>query len=95
MIGCDHCEEWYHGDCVKVTEREAKYIKRYYCKMCRQKNSKLETVYKSAYKDRKEDKETRYIILDFMGYRLFVRNPSHSLQRKCGTRQFWRFENKF
>ena len=27
--GCDHCEEWYHGDCVKVTEREAKYIKRY------------------------------------------------------------------
>ena len=24
----------------------------------------------------------------------FVRNPSHSLQRKCGTRQFWRFENE-
>ena len=25
----------------------------------------------------------------------FVRNPSKSLQRKCGTRQFWRFENEF
>ena len=25
----------------------------------------------------------------------FVRNPSHSLQRKCGTRHFWRFENEF
>ena len=25
----------------------------------------------------------------------FVRNPSQSLQRKCGTRQFWRFENEF
>ena len=25
----------------------------------------------------------------------FVRNPSKSLQRKCGTRQFLRFENEF
>ena len=25
----------------------------------------------------------------------FVRYPSQSLQRKCGTRQFWRFENEF
>jgi len=23
MIGCDHCEEWYHGDCIKVNERDA------------------------------------------------------------------------
>jgi len=58
MIGCDHCEEWFHGDCVKVTEREAKYIKRYYCRMCRQKNSKLEIVYKSKHKE-SEDKEPK------------------------------------
>ena len=32
----------------------------------------------------------------FIQLRLFfVRNPSQSLQRKCGTRQFWRFENEF
>lgn len=27
MIGCDACEEWYHGDCINVTEREAKNMK--------------------------------------------------------------------
>ena len=78
MIGCDHCEEWYHGDCVKVTEREAKYIKRYYCKMCRQKNSKLETVYKSAYKDRKEDKETRYIGFHGIVMQIYLHKSKHS-----------------
>merc|ERR1712150_119104 len=52
MIGCDHCEEWYHGDCVNVNERDAKYIKKYYCKICTGKNSKLQIVYKSKYKDK-------------------------------------------
>ena len=41
MIGCEHCDEWYHGDCVNVTEKDAKYIKRYYCKECRDKNPNL------------------------------------------------------
>ena len=49
--GCDHCEEWYHGDCVNITEKMSKYIKRYYCKECRKLNSKLHIVYKSKYKD--------------------------------------------
>ena len=49
--GCDHCEEWYHGDCINVNEREAKYIKKYYCKICIGKNSKLQVVYKSKYKE--------------------------------------------
>ena len=31
----------------------------------------------------------------YRGRPFFVRNPSQSLQRKCGTRQFWRFENEF
>ena len=29
------------------------------------------------------------------GRLFFVRNPSNSLQRKCGNRQFWPFENEF
>ena len=38
----------------------------------------------------------RYFSQLVYGFRLFyVRNPSKSLQRKCGTRQFWRFENEF
>jgi len=52
MIGCDHCEEWYHGDCINVTQRESKYIKKFYCKECREKNPTLEVVYKSKYADK-------------------------------------------
>lgn len=29
--GCDNCEEWYHGDCIGITEKDAKYIEQYYC----------------------------------------------------------------
>lgn len=52
MIACDHCEEWYHGDCVNVKERDAKYIKKYFCKVCIEKNPKLQIIYKSKYKDK-------------------------------------------
>ena len=50
--GCDHCEEWYHGDCINVNERDAKYIKKYFCKICIDKNPKLEIIYKSKYKEK-------------------------------------------
>lgn len=52
MIGCDHCEEWYHGDCINVTARESKYIKKFFCKECRDKNPSLSVVYKSKYADK-------------------------------------------
>jgi len=51
MIGCDHCEEWYHGDCINVTAKDSKYIKKFYCKECTQKNPNLKVVYKSKYMD--------------------------------------------
>ena len=55
--GCDHCEEWYHGDCIGVTEKDAKYIKKFYCKECREKNKHLKVVYKSKYADKMKEKE--------------------------------------
>ncbi|RMC22790.1 hypothetical protein DUI87_00210 [Hirundo rustica rustica] len=27
MIGCDNCNEWFHGDCINITERMAKAIR--------------------------------------------------------------------
>lgn len=48
MIGCDFCEEWYHGDCIKITEKESKAIKKYYCERCREADPTLRTVFKGA-----------------------------------------------
>ncbi|XP_012691782.1 CXXC-type zinc finger protein 1 isoform X2 [Clupea harengus] len=42
MIGCDKCNEWFHGHCIDVTEKMAKGIREWYCMRCRDKNSSLE-----------------------------------------------------
>lgn len=58
MIGCDNCEEWYHGDCIGITEIDANDIKQYYCDACQAKNPSLHTKYKSKkLKEKKEKKE--------------------------------------
>lgn len=33
-IGCDICEKWYHGRCVKITPAKAEHIKQYKCPAC-------------------------------------------------------------
>ncbi|KAI5853351.1 hypothetical protein BZA05DRAFT_336623 [Tricharina praecox] len=34
MICCDGCEDWYHGECVKVKEEDGNLIDKYYCQHC-------------------------------------------------------------
>ncbi|MBN3276232.1 BPTF factor, partial [Polyodon spathula] len=34
-IGCDLCTNWYHGECVGITEKEAKKMDDYICNECR------------------------------------------------------------
>ncbi|KAK1693141.1 hypothetical protein QYE76_009838 [Lolium multiflorum] len=36
-IGCDVCERWYHGKCVKITPAKAESIKQYKCPSCSSK----------------------------------------------------------
>ncbi|KAL6838310.1 hypothetical protein ACP4OV_031814 [Aristida adscensionis] len=39
-IGCDNCENWYHGDCVNITPAKAQHIKHYKCPSCSSKRSR-------------------------------------------------------
>ncbi|XP_068026607.1 CXXC-type zinc finger protein 1 isoform X2 [Melanerpes formicivorus] len=46
MIGCDSCNEWFHGDCINITEKMAKAIREWYCGQCRAKDPSLEIRYR-------------------------------------------------
>jgi len=37
MVGCDLCDQWYHGTCVGVTKDEANDMERYVCPRCKEK----------------------------------------------------------
>lgn len=56
MIGCDSCNEWYHGDCISITEDYAKNIKQFFCLMCRERDPTLEI----QFKDKKEKEKKKH-----------------------------------
>lgn len=58
MIGCDNCNEWFHGDCIRITEKMAKAIREWYCLECREKDPKLEIRYRHK-KSRERDGSER------------------------------------
>ncbi|KAK8482904.1 hypothetical protein V6N12_063750, partial [Hibiscus sabdariffa] len=39
-IGCDVCERWFHGKCVKITPAKAESIKQYKCPSCSTKSGR-------------------------------------------------------
>lgn len=34
MIACDECDQWFHGECVGMNERDGGLIELYYCPAC-------------------------------------------------------------
>lgn len=56
MIGCDSCNEWFHGDCIHISEKTAKTIRVWYCEKCRSKNESLEIKFRPK-KSREKESE--------------------------------------
>ena len=41
-IGCDKCQDWFHGTCVGVTQTEAELIDSYICPSCKESQVQAE-----------------------------------------------------
>lgn len=41
-IGCDRCQDWFHGVCVGVTQAEADQLETYVCPRCSESVTKAE-----------------------------------------------------
>ncbi|EDO44902.1 predicted protein, partial [Nematostella vectensis] len=40
-VGCDSCQDWFHGACVGISENEADQLESYVCPRCKENQSKL------------------------------------------------------
>uniref|UniRef100_A0A3B5LPS7 CXXC-type zinc finger protein 1 n=1 Tax=Xiphophorus couchianus TaxID=32473 RepID=A0A3B5LPS7_9TELE len=59
FMGCDNCNEWFHGHCINITEKMAKAIQEWYCMSCRDENPLLEVKYRSKKSREKEPDSDR------------------------------------
>uniref|UniRef100_A0A8C1ELY3 CXXC-type zinc finger protein 1 n=2 Tax=Cyprinus carpio TaxID=7962 RepID=A0A8C1ELY3_CYPCA len=57
MIGCDKCNEWFHGHCINVTEKMAKAIREWYCQQCQEMDPSLSIRYRKKNRDRDVEPE--------------------------------------
>lgn len=46
MVACDSCDEWFHYECVRLTESQVARIKYFYCEKCEDEKA-LVTLWKA------------------------------------------------
>lgn len=51
MIHCDHCQDWYHGSCVKVTRKQVNSQPSYICPVCDPPHDIIETSNRPSIED--------------------------------------------
>lgn len=88
MIACDACEEWYHGDCIKISEKDAKNIRQYICVRCHAEDPTLTTKWKTK-REREEStsqqqNEDRKVKKRKEKYEKESKSKTDKKTKKCG-----------
>lgn len=39
MIACDRCDDWFHGECIGISEKESEFVDLYFCTKCSKSES--------------------------------------------------------
>ncbi|CAO3615201.1 unnamed protein product [Cunninghamella echinulata] len=40
MIACDRCDQWFHGECINISEKEGEFVDLYFCPKCSKETGK-------------------------------------------------------
>jgi hypothetical protein len=40
MIACDRCDQWFHGECIEISEKQGEFIDLYFCENCSKSKKK-------------------------------------------------------
>ncbi|KAJ3121667.1 hypothetical protein HK098_003491 [Nowakowskiella sp. JEL0407] len=59
MVGCDGCEEWFHGNCVGMTPEMMELVPEYYCPICRKSQGGDSTSGRGVRTSQKNDSSKR------------------------------------
>uniref|UniRef100_A0A8C7RBB6 CXXC-type zinc finger protein 1 n=1 Tax=Oncorhynchus mykiss TaxID=8022 RepID=A0A8C7RBB6_ONCMY len=82
MIGCDNCNEWFHGNCINLTEKMAKAIRQWYCLRCQDDNPSLEIKYRPKKSREKEAESQRESERNFERQNS---TPDYKSEKRCGS----------
>lgn len=69
-IGCDICQDWYHGSCVGVSEDDAENIEFYACPNCKSKNQSQSAALQENQLTRKDLAELTKIINSLRAHKM-------------------------
>lgn len=87
-IGCDRCQNWYHGRCVGILQSEANHIDQYVCPQCQSTEDAMTVLTPLTDKDNEGLRRilrSLQVCHPFLCSSLRPRSPSTS--RRDGTKQ--------
>jgi len=48
-VGCDVCSNWFHGDCIGISEQMSQCLSEYICDSCQNESNKLYCLCREPY----------------------------------------------